>query len=181
MASASQCLGYLWTEVINITNYLVNISPTRANSGITPDQKYYGSTSRVDHLHIFGVVCFLHIPKENQSKLGSKSIKCIFTGYDDKSKVYKVFEPTRKQIHLSRDVIFDEQQIGFHLITTPCSTPEEPVIFPSIVHDETDIISQDNSPSKLPIDSDLPEVEEDSSIQPSSSPGSTFASNLAPK
>ena len=38
MASASQCPNYLWSELINTANYLINISPTRSNQGTTPDQ-----------------------------------------------------------------------------------------------------------------------------------------------
>jgi hypothetical protein len=32
--------GYLWNEAVNIANFLVNCSPTFANQGMTPEEKY---------------------------------------------------------------------------------------------------------------------------------------------
>jgi hypothetical protein len=34
-------------------------------------------------------------------------------GYDDKSKVYKLYEPKKKNIILSRDITFDESKIRY--------------------------------------------------------------------
>jgi hypothetical protein len=97
MTVDSNCLAFLWTEAINTANHLVNLSPTRANQGVTPDQKYYNKKPPVDHLRIFGCVCYLHIPKEKRSKLDSKSLQWFFVGYDTNSKVYRVFDPVSKK------------------------------------------------------------------------------------
>jgi hypothetical protein len=83
IATASKCPAFLWTELINIATHLINLSPTCSNHGITPNQVYYQIQSRIDHLHIFGSVCYLHVPKEIRSKLDSKTQKCFFLGYDE--------------------------------------------------------------------------------------------------
>ena len=49
MASTSSCPNFLWTELINTENYLINISPTRSNHGTTPDHLYYGTVPKVAH------------------------------------------------------------------------------------------------------------------------------------
>jgi transposase InsO family protein len=116
MATDSNCPTFLWTEVINTANHLVNLSPTRVNYGLIPDEKFYSKKPRVDHLRIFGSICYLHIPKEKRYKLDSKSIQCFFLGYDKNSKVYRVFEPTSKKIHLSRDIVFDENLVGYQFL-----------------------------------------------------------------
>ena len=54
MSHASKLPGYLWTKAVNTANYLVNISPTRANGGMTPDEKYYNIKPSVKHLRVFG-------------------------------------------------------------------------------------------------------------------------------
>jgi hypothetical protein len=138
MTVDSHCPAFLWTEAINTANYLVNLSPTRANQGITPDQRYYNRKPRVDHLRIFGSICYLHIPKENRSKLDSKSLQCFFVGYDTNSKVYRVFDPVSKKIHLSRDVIFDEQQVGYHLLQKTKTPSPEPIAFPDTTFTDTE-------------------------------------------
>jgi hypothetical protein len=63
MATISNCPGYLWPEVVNTANHLINLSLTSANSCIHPDQLYYGNTPKVDHLRIFGSLCYLKIQK----------------------------------------------------------------------------------------------------------------------
>ena len=44
----------------------------------------------VSHLGVFGCVAYAHVPKERRGKLDDKIEKCIFTGYSEKSKGYKL-------------------------------------------------------------------------------------------
>ena len=80
---------------------------------MTPDQKYYKAKPSVQHLNFFGSLAYVHIPDSKRTKLDSKTIKCIFVGYDSESKGYRLFDPQTKKIHKSRDVVFDETQIGY--------------------------------------------------------------------
>ena len=41
MALSCNCLNFLWSKVVNTANYLINISPTRANNGMTSYQVFY--------------------------------------------------------------------------------------------------------------------------------------------
>ncbi|XP_074342697.1 uncharacterized protein LOC141680342 [Apium graveolens] len=43
-----------------------------------------------------------------RSKLDDKSEKCIFIGYSERSKAYKLYNPVTKKVVISRDVRFDE-------------------------------------------------------------------------
>jgi hypothetical protein len=40
-------------------------------------------TIHVHHLHVFGYVVFIHVPKETNIKLDSKIVKCTFINYGD--------------------------------------------------------------------------------------------------
>jgi hypothetical protein len=42
-------------------------------------------------------------------KLDDKNLKFIFIGYDERSKAYKLFDPTNKRMHISRDVQVNEE------------------------------------------------------------------------
>jgi hypothetical protein len=112
MASACRLPSFLWSEAIFTSNYLVNRSPTRANSGMTPEEKYLGIVLNITNLCIFGCLSFLHIPKESRKKLNNKIRKCLFLRYDSKSKVYRLFDSKIQKIVLSHDVIFDKNRIG---------------------------------------------------------------------
>ena len=43
-----------------------------------------------------------------ETKNGCKSRKCIFIRYLKTSKAYKLFNPSRREIIMSRDILFDE-------------------------------------------------------------------------
>jgi hypothetical protein len=57
---------------------------------------------------LFGCDAYVHVPKENRSKLDKKAEKCIFIGYKDGVKGYKLWNPETKKIVYSRDVVFRE-------------------------------------------------------------------------
>ena len=50
----------------------------------------------------------MHIPKEIRHKLDNTLKKCIFVGYKDGVKGYKLWNPTTNTTMYSRDVIFRE-------------------------------------------------------------------------
>jgi len=59
---------------------------------------------------VFGCVAYAHVPKERRGKLDDKSENCIFTGYNKKSKAYKLYNPITKKTIISKDVVFKEQE-----------------------------------------------------------------------
>ena len=62
------------------------------------------------HLKVFGCKAFVHVPKEQRSKLDSKSTPCIFIGYGDAKFGYKLWDPKEKKIIRSQDVVFHENE-----------------------------------------------------------------------
>jgi hypothetical protein len=45
----------------------------------------------------------------NLKKLDDRSRPMIFIGYELGSKAYRVYDPVNKKVHVSRDIVFDEQ------------------------------------------------------------------------
>jgi hypothetical protein len=132
--------AYLWPEVVETTNHLVNLNPTRANLGITPNQRYSGKIPIVEHLQVFGCVAYMHIPKKNRKKLYNKTQKCMFLGYDTESKVYRLYNHHRKKIFLSKLVTFDESKVGFQYLTQ--NLPELEVTFSFSLGRSTDPLAK---------------------------------------
>ena len=50
----------------------------------------------------------MHVPKEKRSKIDNKYEKCIFVGYKDKIKGYKIWNPVTRKIVYNQDVVFRE-------------------------------------------------------------------------
>ena len=75
-----------------------------------PKEAWSGTKTSVAHLIIFNSVVFTHIPDELRRKLDKKSECCIFTGYSEQHKAYKLYNPVTKQLVVSRDVKFIEDK-----------------------------------------------------------------------
>jgi hypothetical protein len=59
-------------------------------------------------LRVFGCKTFAHILDEKRSKLKSKSIPCLFLGYYEGNKTYRLMCVETKRIIKSRNVVFLE-------------------------------------------------------------------------
>jgi hypothetical protein len=93
---------------VSTTCYLVNRSPSSALDDTTPHEVCSGKKPSLQHLRVFGCDAYVHVPKENRSKLDNKAEKCIFIGYKDGVKGYKLWNPETKKIVYNRDVVFRE-------------------------------------------------------------------------
>ncbi|CAL2268150.1 unnamed protein product [Prunus armeniaca] len=63
----------------------------------------------------------------NKHKLSSKSIKCIFLGYDNHYKGYKCFEPISRRVYISTNVTFDESDFSYTNILSKSSNDHKSV------------------------------------------------------
>ena len=77
---------------------------------MTPKEAWSGHKSCVGDLRIFGSIAYSHVPDERISKLDDKFEKCIFVGYSESSKAYKLYNPITKKIIISKDLKFNEEE-----------------------------------------------------------------------
>jgi hypothetical protein len=82
-----------WAETVGTTCYMVNQSPSSALDDKTPHEVWNGKKPSLKHLRVFGCDAYVHVPKENRSKLDKKDEKSIFIGYKDGVKGYKLWNP----------------------------------------------------------------------------------------
>ena len=64
----------------------------------------------VSHLKSFGYVSYAHVPDELRKKLDKKGLKCIFVGYSEDTKAYKLYDPVARKVIISFDVQFVENE-----------------------------------------------------------------------
>ncbi|CAL1407138.1 unnamed protein product [Linum trigynum] len=137
MLKAKKLPNNLWAEAVNTTIYILNISPTKAVRNKTPIHAWHHRRPQVDHLKVFGCIAYAHISTPNRDKFDQKGEKLIFTGYSDESKGYRLYNPVKNEVVVSRDVIFDEmaewnwenpisQSPPSYEILEDSATPEDP-------------------------------------------------------
>jgi hypothetical protein len=90
MLSGARLGKEFWAEAVGIACYLVNKSPSSVLDDKTPQEVWIGKKPSLTHLKVFGCDAYVHVPKENRSKLDKKAEKCIFIGYKYGLKGYKL-------------------------------------------------------------------------------------------
>ena len=99
-----------WAEAVTTAVYLRNRSPISTLVNMTPFEALFKKKPSVKHLKVFGSECYAHIPKEIRQKLDAKASKCIFLGYGEDTKAYRLSEVGTKKVIFSRDVRFNEDE-----------------------------------------------------------------------
>lgn len=110
-----------WAEASVTACYLINRCPSAAIDFKTPIEARTGKNAKYDHLRTFGCVCYAHM---KQDKLDPRARKCIFLGYPEGVKGYKLMsiEPGNHQrFFISRDVKFDEEKVYKDVIKSKMS------------------------------------------------------------
>ena len=75
-----------------------------------PQEAWIGINHSVSHLNFFGCVTYAHVPDELRNKLDKKGQKCIFVGYSEDTKAYKLYDPVTRKLIISHDVQFIENE-----------------------------------------------------------------------
>ena len=90
---------------------MINQSPSTAIDLKTPMEMWNGKPIDYSSLHIFGCLVYVMYNSQERSKLDPKSRKCIFLGYADNVKGYRLWDPTAHKVVVSRDVTFAENEL----------------------------------------------------------------------
>ena len=109
-----------WVEAMTTAAYLINRCPSTALNFKTPEEVWSGHPPNYSRLRTFGCLAYAYI---RQDKLEPRALKCIFLGYLEGVKAYKLWclEPGYKKCIMSRDVIFNEVVMGNLADKSECS------------------------------------------------------------
>lgn len=97
-----------WAETTACAIYMLNRCSTRNLS----DKMLEDRRPFVSRLRIFGGIAYSHIPNELMKKFDDEGEKCIFTGYSEMSRVYKLFNTVSGKVIVSRDMTSDERGVS---------------------------------------------------------------------
>lgn len=100
----------LWAEAVNTAVYILNRTTHSSQKGIkTPYEIWSSRKPNLQHIRIFGSTAYKHVPKQFRKKLDDKCEKMILVGYQGESANYRLYDPKKKQVSISKDVIFNEE------------------------------------------------------------------------
>ncbi|CAA6674433.1 unnamed protein product [Spirodela intermedia] len=98
MLKAKGLPGWFWGEAV----------ATASVDGMTPFEVWHGKKPAVHHLKVFGCIAYVLNTTPHLKKLEDRGRKMIFIGYEYGSKAYRAYDPTTRRVHVTRDVVFDE-------------------------------------------------------------------------
>ncbi|KAH9670456.1 hypothetical protein KPL70_016992 [Citrus sinensis] len=100
-----------WAEAAKTACYIVNRSPSTAIGLKTAMEMWTGKPADYSYLHAFRCLVYVMYNAQERTKLDAKSRRCIFLGYADGVKGYRLWDPTAHKIVIRRDVIFVKDQL----------------------------------------------------------------------
>ncbi|CAH9089803.1 unnamed protein product [Cuscuta europaea] len=116
-----------WGEAVNTATYLINRSPSVPLEGKCPESVFSKKPLDLSNLKVFGCAAYVH---QQTDKLDPRSKKCIFLGYPEGVKGYRIWDRNQSgfKVIISRNVVFNESDF-------PCLVKN--VTDPQTVHDGT--------------------------------------------
>ena len=142
-----------WGEAILTAVHVLNLSPCVPLQFDTPEKVWSGKDVSYDHLRVFGCKAFVHIPKDERSKLDVKTRQCVFIGYGQDQFGYRFYDPVQKKLLRSRDAVFiedetieDIEKAQKNASRSSSSTTDLEMIPPTMVPREVGDEIQDNQP-----------------------------------
>ena len=108
MLESKKLAENLWAEAMHSVEYIQNMVRHSSMKWKTHFKAYFGHKMDVLNLRVFGSIAWAWIPHNKRKALQLQSVECLFIGYLDKSKGFKLLDIRTKQIIIERSARFDE-------------------------------------------------------------------------
>ena len=91
-----------WAKAVAPPVYIMNRCLTKSVKNKVPQEAWTCMNHSVSQLNFFGCVAYAHVPNELRKKLDKKGHKCIFVGYSEDTKSYKLYDLVARKVIISR-------------------------------------------------------------------------------
>nr|KYP34396.1 Retrovirus-related Pol polyprotein from transposon TNT 1-94 [Cajanus cajan] len=98
MLSEAKLPKHFWGEALLATVHVINLSPAVALSTKVLDKIWFGKNVSYDYLSVFGCKAFAHVPKDERSKLDTKTRQCIFISYGQDEFGYRLYDSVKRSL-----------------------------------------------------------------------------------
>ncbi|KAL2931658.1 Retrovirus-related Pol polyprotein from transposon RE1 [Bienertia sinuspersici] len=102
-----------WGECILAAVHIINRTPSTVLQNKTPYEMLFDQAPSFDELRVFGCLCFAHNQRTKGDKFASRSRRCIFVGYPQGKKGWKMYDLDTHDFFVSRDVLFHETEFPY--------------------------------------------------------------------
>jgi hypothetical protein len=128
-----------WGEAVHTAVYLINRIPNTARADKSPYEMMLLKKPSLDHLRVFGARGFVHVDKSKRTKWDKKAHRCIFLGYADGSKAYRVWDVENDCFVFWGSIALDERPPSACKELLPAS--DERTVLVNFPNDEPVVVS----------------------------------------
>ena len=112
-----------WGQAVLYLTHILNATPSSSLSETTSYEIWKKRKPNLTMYCVFGCRAFVNVQKKDRSPLHPHTARCIFIGFNEGYKGWKLYNPITHKVLTSRDVIFDEMSFP----GTKGQLPDEPV------------------------------------------------------
>jgi hypothetical protein len=88
--------------------FLLNRATTKSVTKMTPYQAWSRKRSAIHYFRTFGCIAHIEVTRPGLKKLDDRSMPMVLLGYEPGFAAYRLFHPPMGWVHVSMDVVFDE-------------------------------------------------------------------------
>jgi hypothetical protein len=96
---------FLWAEAVSNAIYTQNRLISH-KTGKVPIELFFNESLKEFNFQLFGGVTYSRIVDEKRKKLDDKAEKLIFVNYDLQTKGFRLYDPSKRRVIVSRNVKF---------------------------------------------------------------------------
>lgn len=116
MLKTAQLPERFWAEALLSACYIKNRVTHSEITDNVPEGIWTENRPSVKHLKTYGCLAYAHIPKQKRNKLDSRAKECIFVGYSNQTKGYRLWDPVVDDVIQTKHVEFVEEICGYEYI-----------------------------------------------------------------
>nr|KYP39292.1 Retrovirus-related Pol polyprotein from transposon TNT 1-94 [Cajanus cajan] len=121
--------SHYWVDAVTTAVYLINRMPSKVLDFKTPLQTLSTfvplPTIQMLPPRVFGCVVFVHLHKNQRTKLDPCAVRCLFLGYGVHQKGYRCYDPTTRHMYVTMDVTFLELDTFYFPMPSNSTLPGE--------------------------------------------------------
>ena len=101
---------FLWGEAVQHATYLINRLATRSLKGKTPYEALRSKKPNLNHLRVFGCVCYAITDEVGRKKLDDHSRCLVHLGTEPGCKAYRPLDLSKRKIVVSSDLVINKNK-----------------------------------------------------------------------
>lgn len=138
-----------WGDCVMGAVHITNKLPTHVLQKKSPYEVLFKTKPSYDNLKVFGCLALAYNPEKHHDKFKARGVPCVFLGYPQNQKGYKLYNLITQNVFVTRHVKFYEHVFPYKLFEDSNQSQKSVVVSVSPIYDE-EFTENENHPTENP-------------------------------